>query len=78
MDKNLVFAIDCDEVLRSTLCNMVRIYNEEIGDNMVDAINSAGYEHSLWEIYDIVGRTTKEEEIAKRERIKSASSDNNE
>lgn len=34
MKKNLVFAIDCDEVLRSTLCNMVRIYNEEIGDNM--------------------------------------------
>lgn len=34
MEKNLVFAIDCDEVLRSTLCNMVRIYNEEIGDNM--------------------------------------------
>lgn len=34
MDKNLVFCIDCDEVLRSTLGNMVRIYNEEIGDDM--------------------------------------------
>ena len=58
--------------------NTIQQEHEEIGDNMVDAINSAGYEHSLWEIYDIVGRTTKEEEIAKRERIKSASSDNNE
>lgn len=32
MNKDLIFAIDCDEVLRGTLSTMVKIYNEEIGD----------------------------------------------
>ncbi len=58
--------------------NTDQLVHKDIGENMVDAINNVGYEHSLWEVYDIVGRTTKEEEIARRERIKTATSDNNE
>lgn len=34
MDNNLIFGIDCDGVLRDSLTDMLRIYNEEIGDNM--------------------------------------------
>lgn len=30
----MVFCVDCDEVLRSTLDDMIRIYNRDIGDTM--------------------------------------------
>lgn len=33
-DKKITFAIDCDEVLRSLLNNMVSLYNREFNDNM--------------------------------------------
>lgn len=33
--KKITFAIDCDEVLRSLLSNMVSLYNREFNDNMV-------------------------------------------
>lgn len=32
--KKITFAIDCDEVLRSLLSNMVSLYNREFNDNM--------------------------------------------
>ena len=39
--KKLRFAVDVDDVLRSLLCNMVEIYNEEFNDNLTcdDIVN---------------------------------------
>ena len=57
MDK-LTFAIDCDEVLRSLLKNMVGLYNKEFDDNLdVNDIKDFVVENSFPKIEELTGTT---------------------
>lgn len=56
MEKNLIFGIDCDGVLRDSLKDMVRIYNTEIGDNKkVEDIKNFNVDVSFPRIYPETG-----------------------
>ena len=58
MDKNFVFAIDCDEVLRKTLDAMVKLYNEHFHDNKTrDDVKDFICENSFPEIEPKTGVT---------------------
>ena len=55
------FAIDCDEVLRALLDNMVTLYNEEFDDNVTrDDIKDFNVEVSFPKIKEVTGGTASE------------------
>lgn len=55
------FGIDCDEVLRSLLDNMVALYNEEFGENVSrDDIKDFNVEVSFPRIKEVTGGTASE------------------
>ena len=52
----LTFAIDCDEVLRSLLGNMVSLYNDAFGENLdVNDVKDFVVENSFPKIYETTG-----------------------
>ena len=54
--EKLIFGIDCDGVLRDSLKDMVRIYNDEIGDNMkVEDVRHFNVDMSFPRIYKETG-----------------------
>lgn len=56
MNKDLIFGIDCDGVLRDSLKDMVRIYNTEIGDDMkVSDVSNFNVDVSFPRIYPETG-----------------------
>lgn len=58
MDRDFVFAIDCDEVLRKTLDAMVKVYNEHFKANLTrDDVKSFVCEESFPEIEESTGVT---------------------
>ena len=55
------FGIDCDEVLRALLDNMVALYNEEFDDNMTrDDIKDFNVEVSFPKIKEVTGGTASD------------------
>ena len=57
----ITFAIDCDEVLRALLDNMVALYNEEFDDNVNrDDIKDFNVEVSFPKIKEVTGGTASE------------------
>jgi 5'(3')-deoxyribonucleotidase len=58
MEKRFTFAIDCDEVLRALLGNMVSLYNETFGENLqYDDVKEFKVEKSFPRIYELTGMT---------------------
>lgn len=47
----------------------------QVGDNIIDVIENAGYDSTMWARYDIVKRTAEEERIAFGETLSEDSSD---
>lgn len=61
MEKKYTFAIDCDEVLRSLLKNMVALYNDSFGEKMkVSDIKDFVVENSFPKIEELTGRTASQ------------------
>lgn len=61
MEKKYTFAIDCDEVLRSLLGNMVSLYNESFGEHMkVSDVKDFMVENSFPKIEELTGRTASQ------------------
>ena len=61
MEHNLIFAIDCDEVLRKTLDGMVELYNKNFNKNKSkDTIKDFKVENSFPDIESITGITASE------------------
>ena len=61
MEEKLVFAIDCDEVLRRTLDKMVKLYNEHFDDNKtVDEVKDFKTEVSFPKIEATTGKTASQ------------------
>lgn len=57
-ERRFTFAIDCDEVLRSLLGNMVSLYNEEFGENLqYDDVTDFVVENSFPKIQEVTGMT---------------------
>lgn len=57
-EKRFTFAIDCDEVLRSLLGNMVSLYNEAFGEDLqYDDITDFVVENSFPKIQEVTGMT---------------------
>ena len=60
-DDSLIFAIDCDEVLRRTLDTMINLYNEHFNDNKKrNDIHDFKVEKSFPEIEETTGVTASE------------------
>lgn len=56
--KKITFAIDCDEVLRSLLTNMVSLYNKEFNENMTyDDVKDFVVDISFPKIEEVTGIT---------------------
>lgn len=61
MDKNFVFAIDCDEVLRQTLDAMVDLYNKHFNGNKTrDDVKDFVCENSFPDIQPATGMTASQ------------------
>ena len=60
-DGIITFGIDCDEVLRALLDNMVALYNEEFDDNInKDDINDFNVDVSFPKIKEVTGGTASD------------------
>ena len=59
--KKITFAVDCDEVLRSLLINMVSLYNKEFNENMTyDDVKDFVVDVSFPKIQEVTGITASQ------------------
>lgn len=60
-NKKYTFAIDCDEVLRALLGNMVSLYNDAFGENLkYDDVKEFKVEHSFPKIQEVTGTSASQ------------------